>query len=46
MLETRKSSIKKINVNFSFEFSQKCSKANGNVEDLKIDKKCYKHKKS
>lgn len=31
MLETRKSGIKKINVNFSFEFSQNCSKANGNM---------------
>ena len=29
MLETRKSGIKKINANFSFEFSQKCSKVNG-----------------
>ena len=31
MLETRKSGVKKINANFSFEFSQKCSKANDNA---------------
>ena len=41
MLENRKSCIKKTNVNFPFELSQNCSKANGNVEDLKIDKKRY-----
>ena len=35
MLEARKSDIKKVNVNFSFEFSQKCSKANGKKFEIK-----------